>query len=58
MGSYPISSSSSSESSLSRFATDCPTSALRRSYSCRLSLSRLTSSTMLTVHWKVAYTGL
>jgi hypothetical protein len=56
MASYPIRSSSSS-SSRSRLTPSCPMSALRRSYSSRLIRSRRASSTILTVHWKVAYTG-
>lgn len=57
IGSYPMRSSSSSESSGSSVAAVCPTSALRRSYSWRLISWRRGSFIILTVHWNVANTG-
>jgi hypothetical protein len=56
-GSYPIKSSSSSESSSSKVLVVWPTSAFRRWYSCLLIFSLTSSSTIFTVHWNVAYTG-
>ena len=56
MGSYPTR-SSSSVSSLMVLAIVVPTDDRRLSYMSRLRDSRIASSTMLTVHSKVAYTG-
>lgn len=56
MGSYPIKSSSSVSISWV-FAVVEPTWVLLFSYICRLKDSRRDSSTMLTVHRKVAKTG-